>query len=347
MKKQVHRVLTRLFLEGHFRTIAASVIILLFSFLTGCSNNGPVVKGSNSDAFYKTESFVSQRNLSSDSSDPKEIRKKISSDIMVIEAACVNFHIVNLRMPMSLDELFETGFILFWPENWKYGGAMKILSSPPELSNPDHIGNVFLDRISDNEASLKYLSIDLKQSTEDKYIYKVSELKLITPFANKALGVPPDEDTYYALSHELEGYSESQKYHYAYRAMLIQPYGTLVSHTLRVNDMQAISFTEMLSLNKFLVFEEGFEKLKTLVNKDGLEFDIGFFDQDHGYYTINFPDQTIATVYINVVFTSDSRKKTEPSWDPPDGEPHSIWNQDSLSEIALPSEFFITVDDVH
>jgi hypothetical protein len=337
---------TRLPGNMRIKAIPAVVILLLLTVLFGCGDKDLRTYDSNPLLTDKGEQSAVQRELTAIPENLLKIQGRIFSDITLIETSCVQFHTAFIRMPVKLEELFDTNFVVFWPQNWKSGGPVKILDTPPDPSNPDHIGNVFFNRKGEHEASLQYLTIDLERSTEDTPVYMLVDFAIIAPLANQILGVNPGDDPYWSLSRELKELSDNERYRYAYKEMLAQPFHFLSCFYMLENDKPAGSLQEMLTSDRFLIFSQGFEYLNKMISEENLELDLGFFDNDHAYYTVNFQGEEKATMYINVVYSTDLRKSVTSTWNATDGVPLSAFNQSMIGDLSIPQDLFITVEDV-
>jgi hypothetical protein len=318
-------------------------LVILVAFLNSAAGNNTDQSQNEKSTGFKCQN---PQGLDNSLNDLQSKHMRNINHICVIEQTCSHFHDAYLRMPSDLSELVETGFIAFWPGNIFNGGPMKILDTPPDPSNPEQLGNVFYKRISDHEATLVYLDIDRKNSTQDSAVLKIAKMEINSPTASTFLDIPPDEDPYFIYGPQLMEMKEVDRARFAYKKMLSQSLSYIVADAVTRNDVVEPNFQDLLSNGAYYVSEQSLSKLRDMAEKENLKFGIGYYDATHSFYNAEYGGEEIISTCIATAFDVNMKKNLDYDAPIPESQPISVIDQDSILKIELPANLFIKTSDL-
>jgi hypothetical protein len=262
------------------------------------------------------------------------------NQMALIETSFVHFHTATLSMPANPQEMIDSNFPVFWPKNTFTGAPVRWLATPPDPNNPAHRGEFYYNRVDNNQASIQFLAIDTKNSTPDNIVYRVETFDIEAPMANRARDISSDKDPYFSLGMELAGFTQEQRYNYAYKQVIAQPLHYLISFYMKTHETPFTSMLDLLADGRYFILSNGYEHMKSMINGNNLVFQIGYIDKDHALYNVNFAGEEKDVMYLNTVMNADG-KTVGSTWDATEGEPVNVFDQSMIDDLVIPESLFI------
>jgi len=327
------------------------IIFCLMIFLTMSCSESPQVKPDSKS--------VSQPDVPSIDADQERISyamaaKKILhflsiNHIAVIELSCSYYHDAFGKMPDSPTDMLDAGFMLVWPGNTYQQGPIKLLDSPPDLSKPNDMGNIYYKRYDDHTASIFFLSLNFSESTDDNPVWKLVEMKIESATAAYALHPDSsDTDPYVIIGYQLKDLSKDELMRYGYQRNLSQTLSFIVNDSLKRTGQMDDSFGNMLIGGRYYLSKPGLQFLKNKVAKNETYFDMGkYADGLHVFYLCKEPDEDRDIECRKFNDSIGDIGKIEYNLDCPDSvESVSIFSSQNLQDIIFPDDCYLNQDNL-
>jgi hypothetical protein len=331
-------------------------IIIAYLFISllccGCQHKIKPIEPPKGESREQPASSVTEKENKKKTILPEDLTKtyfRNLNHISLIEISCGFYHEIYWEMPDSLTQLFN-GLMFVWSGNIFNDGPVKILSSPPEPDNPNHIGNIYYEKLNQHEAIMKYLNINRKLSTNEKYVWEIVERKVYSLTA-KCMTDPvyKRDNPLCSLVNKLEHMSAKERYHYCYIKILSQSISYMSADSLMRTGFLDDSFAKVLSEGKYYVTRNGYDELKKITQKHDILFMMGTFnDGIHVYYTCLDPLEEFG---MNCwMFDRSKGESGEIVYDVPcpdmETPRKSILHSSDFEKINIPENLVIDVDAV-
>jgi hypothetical protein len=258
------------------------IIMLVACFMiAGCSNPTSEKKQAQKTAISVSEPEVaSKSHETSNNINKEQIAKTFSnlSHYSIILEACGNYQIAKGIMPQRLEDLLD-GFMLIWPGSIYTGKPVKIISVPPDATNPDHIGTVYYERVNDFEANIYFPEVDVQKTSSDGKLAWFIDKKQVEPRIRGTAG-----DKTFADSDLLSKIPPDERELLGYKMNLFHTVEIVMRSTLQEKGSLSESFNSLLNSENYYVFRNGWEKLGKLINDGKISYNFGDTGDKTNFY---------------------------------------------------------------
>jgi hypothetical protein len=260
--------------------------------------------------------------------------------IAMIELGAGYYHDATGSMPDDLKTLFYV-FMPIWPGCIYTGKPYKVADHIPDPASESDIGYIYYERISDHQAKLHYLDIDLKVSQDNNLVWKTVSYDVHSNSASFI--VNPTE---FPTGEFIVRMSSQDRLVYGFNQNIGQILLFLLGNNLKRTGRLDASISEMMRDGIYYFSENGLAELKMRIGQQSLKFDMGSVgDEHHYYYSACKPDDNEMDC-IKVSDTNPYEIEYDVKCPELTEDSQSIFSSDTLSTTVLDQDLMLNVNDI-